>query len=115
MIVKFAMPMGSLLTFRKPDGIKLSIFGGLLILGMAYLYRLIHLILVAYDGLGIYFFEILYIVLKNVGETVISTMIVSLSWGWSILHLKSGTFYFFIGAFAGLINIVSLALSSLSE
>jgi hypothetical protein len=56
LIVKFAMPMGSLLSFKKPDGLKLSIFGGLLILGMAYFYRLIHLILIAYDGLGIHFF-----------------------------------------------------------
>jgi hypothetical protein len=48
--------MGTLLTFKKPDALKMTIFGGLLMLGMAYLYRFIHLVLVAYDGLGVHFF-----------------------------------------------------------
>jgi hypothetical protein len=54
-------------------------------------------------------------VLKSVGEAIITTMIVSLSWGWSILHLKSGQFYLIIGVLAGIINSVSLALSFLTE
>jgi hypothetical protein len=53
LIAKFALPMGRLITFKKPDGLKLSIFGGLLILGVAYLYRLIHLVMYNFDGIGI--------------------------------------------------------------
>lgn len=107
--------MGQLISFKKPDALKLSIFGGLLVLGMAYLYRLIHLILYSSDGIGIPFFQILYIVLKFIGEAIITTMIISLSWGWSIIHLKSGLLYVTIGLIAGIINIVSLSLSVVTE
>lgn len=66
-MVKFAFPMATLLSFKNPNGSKLTIFAGLILLGAAYLYRLIHLVLYSIDGSGIYVFELFYIVLKNVG------------------------------------------------
>jgi hypothetical protein len=57
----------------------------------------------------------IYVVMKNAGEAIITTAIVSLSWGWSLVHLNSNQSYIIIGFLAGIINIVSLILSSLTE
>ena len=115
LIVKFATSIGSLLSIHNPETFKLAIFGGLVFLGAAYLYRLIHLVLYNSDGLGIHLFEVFYIVLKNAGEAIITTALISVSWGWSILHTNSNQSYILIGTGAGIINIVSLVLSSLTE
>lgn len=115
LIVKYAFPMASLLSFKNPDGLKLSVYGGLILLGAAYLYRLIHFILYNLDGYGIHVFEIFYLVLKNVGEAIITTMIVCISWGWSIIHLNVNQYYIIVCVLAGIVNIVSLILSSLTE
>jgi hypothetical protein len=56
LIIKFSFPIASLLSFNNPDGLKLTIFGGLGLIGGAYIYRLIHLILYNLDGSGIYIF-----------------------------------------------------------
>ena len=55
-MIKFAMPIGSLLSVNNPSLVKMTIFGGLIVLGAAYLYRLIHLMLYNIDGNGIYAF-----------------------------------------------------------
>lgn len=39
----------------------------------------------------------------------------SFAWGWSIIHIKGSWFYIGIGAAAGVVNIICLALSSLTE
>ncbi len=114
-MVRFSFPLMDLLSLRQPSGSKLAVFGGLILLGTAYLYRLIHLALYKLDGSGIYVFELFYIVLKNAGEAIITTMIVSLSWGWSIIHLNSSQNYMIIGFIVGIINIVSIILSVLTE
>lgn len=44
-----------------------------------------------------------------------TTVIIAISWGWSIKHLNSGQTYIIIGVLAGLINIVSLILAFLTE
>jgi hypothetical protein len=56
LIIKFAIPMANLLSFNNPDGLKIFIFGGLVSLGAAYLYKLIHLVLYNIDGSGIHAF-----------------------------------------------------------
>ena len=84
-------------------------------LGAAYLYRLIHLVLVWSDGKGIIIFQAFYFVLKNVGEAVISTSLGVIAWGWSILHVRPSQYLIIIGVAAGLINTISLILSALTE
>jgi len=44
-----------------------------------------------------------------------TTAIVSVSWGWSIIHVNTNQYYVIIGVLAGIINIVSLILASLTE
>jgi len=61
------MPMATLLSFTNPDPLKLAIFGGLILLGGGYMYRLIHLIIYYSNGDGIHLFEIFYLILKNIG------------------------------------------------
>lgn len=56
LIFRYADSIGYLLTMKRPDGLKIAIFGGLIMLGAAYLYRLIHIILFSFDGLGVHFF-----------------------------------------------------------
>lgn len=107
--------MASVLIYESPNVLKLVIYGGLISLGTAYLYQLIHLVIYYQNGLGLPFFQILYLIFKNIGEAIITTMIVSISWGWSIIHMKPNQFYIIIGVMAGLINIVSLILSLLTE
>lgn len=48
--------MAKLISFKNPDALKLSIFGGLLLLGVAYVYRLIHLFFYSTNGIGIHVF-----------------------------------------------------------
>jgi hypothetical protein len=42
-------------------------------------------------------------------------MLVAISWGWTIVHLRPNQSYIIIGAISGLFNIVCLVLSSLTE
>ncbi len=115
LVIKFAIPIGSLLSLQNPNMLRLIIFGGLIVLGAAYLYRIIHLVIYNLDGNGIYVFELIYIVLKNLGEAVITTVIVSVAWGWSIVHLNTSQSYIIIGVLTAIVNIVSIILSSLTE
>lgn len=52
-VIKFSDPIGSILILNNADSLKLSIFIGFLLLGAGYLYKLIHLIIIFYDGYGI--------------------------------------------------------------
>lgn len=56
LLVKYAFPLVALLNFKHPDKLKFSICGGLILLGIAYLYRLANLILYSFDGYGIHIF-----------------------------------------------------------
>ncbi len=56
LVIKFAVPMANLLSLNNPNTVKMIVYGGLLFIGMAYLYRLIHLILYWSDGQGIHLF-----------------------------------------------------------
>ena len=115
MVVKFAIPFVNMLSLKNPNAVKVIVYGGLVVLGTAYLYRLIHLFLYWHDGAGIHIFEILYYALKNIAEAIIATMLIAISWGWTIVHLKPSQYYIIIGVVSCLINIVSLILSSLTE
>ena len=63
-LVKYARPIGKAF-FDSKDKTKITVFTGLVILGVSYFYRLIHLGIYYSNGKGLYFFEILYIVLKS--------------------------------------------------
>lgn len=56
LLVKFAVPIANLLSLSNPNTVKLIVYGGLLFIGTAYLYRLIHLILYWTDGSGVHIF-----------------------------------------------------------
>ncbi len=115
MVIKFAMPMANILSLKNPNSVKIMVYGGMVILGTAYLYRVMHLLLFWTDGSGVHLFEVFYLVLKNIGEGVITTMLVAIAWGWTIVHLKPNQYYIILGVVSCLINIVSLILSSLTE
>ena len=114
LIIKFAVPMANILSLSNPNTVKIIVYGGLIFLGTSYLYRMIHLLIFWNDGSGVHLFEVLYLVLKNIGEAIITTMTVAIAWGWSILHIKPSQTYIVIGFVSGLINIISLILSSLA-
>ena len=115
MIVKYAIPMGTIFSLKNPNAVKIIVYGGLMFLGAAYLYRSIHLVIFWNNGDGVHLFEVFYVVLKNVGEAIITTMLVAIAWGWTIIHLKPNQYYIIIGVVSGLINIVCLVLSSLAD
>lgn len=115
MVIKFAMPMANILSLKNPNSVKIMVYGGMVILGTAYLYRVMHLLLFWTDGSGVHLFEVFYLVLKNIGEGVITTILVAIAWGWTIVHLKPNQYYIILGVVSCLINIVSLILSSLTE
>lgn len=56
LVIRFAMAMISLVNLNNPNNLKLMIFGGLIMLGTGYFYRLIHLIIYSLDGSGIHVF-----------------------------------------------------------
>ena len=56
LVLKFAAPIANLLSLSNPNAVRLIVYGGLLFIGTAYLYRLIHLILYWSDGAGIHIF-----------------------------------------------------------
>ena len=115
MIIKFAIPIAKLLSVRNTHTMKVIVYGGLALLGIAYLYRFIHLCVYYSDGSGIHLFDIFYLVLKNVAESIITTLLVALAWGWSVVHLNSSQNYILLGLVSALINIVCLIVSSLAE
>ena len=115
LVVSNATAMSQLLTLYKYDWLRIAVYLGLLLLGAAYLYKLIHLGLYCLDGLGIPGFLIAYLILKNVGEAIATTMIVSLAWGWSLTHLRPNTASVLIGVVAGIVNVVSLVLAALTD
>ena len=56
MVIKFAMPIVQILSLKNPSSVKIMVYGGLVVLGTAYLYRLIHLLIFWGDGAGVHLF-----------------------------------------------------------
>ena len=97
---------------KSQDQTKITVFSGLIILGFAYFYRLLHLAIYYTNGEGIYFFEVLYILLKTSCQFIIVTVIVAVGWGWSITHLSHDQSYILAGVTTALINTVGLIVNS---
>lgn len=57
----------------------------------------------------------LYNTLKYTAEGIMVTLIVSISWGWSLLHLKHYNYYPIIGAIVTIANLVSIILDISAE
>ena len=87
LLIKYALPLVNSV-LKSQDQTRITVFSGLIILGFAYFYRLLHLGIYYADGEGVYFFYILYILLKTSCEFIIVTVIVAVGWGWSITHLS---------------------------
>jgi hypothetical protein len=81
------------------------------VIGIAYFYRLLHLVIYNVNGEGIYFFEYLYHILKSVCELIIVTFISAIGWGWSITHLKHDQTYILAGVTVAIINIIGMCVS----
>ena len=114
MMIKFAVPIGKAI-FTSKDQTNITVFTGLIILGVAYFYRLIHFGIYYSNGTGLQFFNILYIVLKTGCEFIIVTVLIAIGWGWSITHLKHDQSYILAGVAASIINIVGLIVSISAE
>jgi hypothetical protein len=112
--VSFGGKMASLLGEFRPNSIKMIAFAGMVLMGVGYLYELINLFIYYSDGAGVGLFHVFYIFLKGIGEGIVTTMLVSFAWGWSIIHVRGSWGYVFVGATAGVIDVVCLALSSLA-
>jgi len=80
-----------------------------------YIYKAVHLVLYSKDGLGIQGFVLANFILKYIGEAISTTMLIALSWGWSLTNLKSNRGYIAIGIVVGLINIYSLVVSATQD
>ena len=55
LMIKFAYPLINSV-MKSQDHTKITVFSGLIILGFAYFYRLLHLAIYYTNGEGIYFF-----------------------------------------------------------
>ncbi len=51
-------------------------------------------------------------IIKNVVEGLLITMIISIAWGWSLTHLQHDQTYIIIGTLAAIANIVALIISN---
>lgn len=88
------------------------IYSGMILLGLAYFYRFLDLLLISNSGRGYGFLYILYVIIKNIVEGILVTLIISIAWGWSLTHLQHDQTYIIIGTLAAIANIVSLIISN---
>ena len=100
---------------KTDDSARLFIYAGFVVLGLAYLYRFLDLIMVHYNGEGVQFLKVFYECIKHATEGVLTTIIVSIGWGWSLTHLRYEPYYIIMGATTTIISIVSAILQGLSE
>lgn len=77
---------------------------------LSYLYRLINLAMVNFYGEDVWFLVYLYTTLKYLVEGIMVTVIVSISWGWSLIHLKHQAYYSIIGVIVTIINLIGIIL-----
>ena len=73
---------------KSDDLTRLFLYGGFVILGLAYFYRFLDVLMVYYNGEGVDLLRVIYESIKHVVEGIIITMLVSIAWGWSLTHLR---------------------------
>lgn len=100
---------------HSKDNTKIIAFTSVIVIGIAYVYRLIHLSLYYSNGEGMYIFDILYRIIKTICEFVIVTFLIAISWGWSLTHLKHDNTYIYFGAISTLINLVVIICAALVD
>lgn len=83
---------------------------GYLMIGFSIFYRLINIITTYYSGEKITLFDILNGVLKNLAEAVILTLLIAISWGWSITHTKFPGKYKIVVVIVALLNLINVIL-----
>ena len=88
LLIKYGVPIIKTFSRRKPDITRILVYTAVIILGLSYFYRILHLIIYYNDGSGLVILDIFYIIIKNISEGIFVTVIVSIAWGWSIVHLK---------------------------
>lgn len=109
------MPIFKTFSQLKPDITRTVLYIGLLGLGISFLYKFLHIIVYTYDGKGIIFLDIIAIIIKNIVEGIVGTIIISIAWGWSIVHLKHDQTYIIVGAISSIMNIIGLILISIED
>ena len=65
-LIRFAIPIVKTFAHKRPDTTRMIVYAAVIVLGIAYFYRVLHLIVYYTDGKGLVALEIFYIVLKNV-------------------------------------------------
>lgn len=86
------------------------LFINYLILGLSFFYKIINLVVVVQVGESITFFNILHAILKNSCEGAIVTMLISVAWGWTIIHMNFQIKYQLIAVAVTLVNVVCAGL-----
>ena len=109
-IIKYLKEFLRLITSNRSDYSKIFMYISLASMGLSYLYKFLHLYIYYNDGKGIFILYVFYLALKNVTEGVIATILVSIAWGWSIIHLKHDYTYLITGTIACIANIICLLL-----
>lgn len=103
------------LKIDQPEWTRIFMYSGFILLGLAYFYRFLDLLMVSYNGKGVGFLYILYVVIKNVVEGILVTIIISIAWGWSLTHLKHDQTYVIIGTVSAIVNVVGLIIDNTAE
>ena len=114
-LIFFMKPVIRSLKNDKPEWLRVLIYSGMIILGLGYFYRFLDLVLTYKSGRGYTFLYFLYIVIKNIVEGFLSTLIICIAWGWSLTHLQHDQTYIIIGTLAAIFNVVGLVVSSAAE
>ena len=63
-MIKYGIPIFKTFADRKPDTTRIIVYCGVICLGVAYFYKLLHLTVYYSDGKGLVFLDIFYICLK---------------------------------------------------
>lgn len=61
------------------------------------------------------FLNVLYKIIKHIVEGIISTVLVSIAWGWSLTHLRHENHYIIVGTVVTLLNVMVAILECFLE
>ena len=114
LLVTHFMPI--LKSVSKSDDItRLCIYGGFVVLGLAYFYRFLDVLMMYYNGEGVDFLKVIYECIKHIVEGILITILVSIAWGWSLTHLRHEPYYIIMGTITTILSVSSSILESFSE
>lgn len=110
LVLKLFMHMLSALLKFNTSSSDVYLALGYLMIGFSFFYKLINIVTTLYAGEKIVFFDILHGVLKNLAEGVILTLLIAISWGWSMIHTNFQAKYKLIVIGTTLLNVTNVVL-----